>query len=255
MRRNPDRELAKRQIRRLKAKESSQRAPRSVSDFALLGRWIFGVGAVVLISLVLAAYFTPMLAITNLQVVGTNRVTTQEIEARLKPILGESLTQVSEQQVAGLLAEFELIDTVSLESRPPHTLLVRIQEREPLVMLRVSGEYQLFDAAGVKIAQATDQDALPRLIDVGNPKSSAKFEPAIAILLEMPQRLFQDLESLRFDGDSALIRIRGYDFDVIWGTKSEAALKTEVLLSILNSLEKRPDVVDVSSPLAPVVRY
>ena len=255
MRRNPNRELAKRQIRRLKAKESSQRGPRAVSDFALLGRWIFGVGAVVLVSLVIAAYFTPMLAISKLQVVGTNRVTVQEVEAKLKPILGESLTQVTEQQVASLLADFELIDTVSLESRPPHTLLVRIQEREPVVMVRLSGEYQLFDAAGVKIAEATEQDQLPRLIDAGNPKSSAKFEPAVAILLEMPQRLFQDLESLRFEGDSAVIRIREFDFDVIWGTKSDAALKTEVLLSILNSLEKQPELVDVSSPLAPVVRY
>lgn len=255
MARNPNRELAKRQIRRLKAKETRQRSPKEVSDFAVLGRWIFGIGAVVLISLVLAAYFTPMLAVSKLQVVGTNRVTVSEVEKQLKPILGESLTQITEEQVAELLSEFELIDTISLESRPPNTLLVRIQEREPVAAVRVAGEYQLFDAAGVKIAAATKEDRFPRLINIGNPKSSTKFEPAVSVLLEMPQSLYQDLESLELDGDSATIRIRGFDFDIVWGTKSDAALKTEVLRTILNSLEKQPDLVDVSSPLAPVVRY
>lgn len=255
MRRNPNRELAKRQVRRLKAKERRERGPRLASDFAIMGRWFVAIGVVVLGGLVAAAYLTPMLAITNVQIVGTNRVAEAEVKTRLKPVIGESLTQVTEEQVAGLLADLGLIDTVSLESRPPHTLLVRIQEREPIVAVKVGGDYFLYDAAGVKIEAAGNEIALPRLVGVGNPASSAKFEPAVEILLEMPQSLFRRVFSLEVDGESAVLRIRDFEFDVIWGTKSDAALKAEVLVSILDSLEGQPESIDVSSPMAPVVRY
>lgn len=255
MRKNANREVTKRQLRRLKAKESRIRAPREISDFALLGRWFFGVGALILTGLVLAAYFTPLMAIQKITITGAERVVVDEVQAKLKPLLGSNLTQVTEEEVAQLLKEFSLIDTIALESRPPSTLLVRIQERQPLAIVKVAGKQSLFDAAGIEIATAQDSDQYPRLIGIGNPKTSEKFDAAVSVLLAMPQTLFQRLDSVELDGSAAIIRVRDHDFDVLWGSATESALKTEVLDSILESLEDSPTLVDVSSPLAPVVKY
>ena len=255
MRKNASRELTKRQMRRLKSKGERQRDIRRVSDFALLGRWFVFGGGLILSLLVVAAYLTPMLSISKIEVVGVNRVDSAVVIERLSPVLGESLTTVSEAQVTALLEEFALIDTVALESRPPNTLLVRIQERQPIAIVRSSGKDYLYDAAGVRIAEAEDEESLPRLKGVGNPSGSKKFETSIQIILEMPSSLFEDLETLELEESSAVLRVRNHEFDVIWGDSSQGALKAEVLQSILESLDSDPKLVDVSSPLAPVVKY
>lgn len=255
MRKNANRELTKRQMRRLKSKGDRQRSVRGVSDFALLGRWFMLGGGLILSLLVAAAYLTPMLSISKIEVVGVNRVDAEEIIKRLNPVIGVSLTTVSEEQVTSMLEEFALIDTVALESRPPNTLLVRIQERQPIAIVRTSGKDFLYDAAGIQIAEATEKDSLPMLKGVGNPSGSKKFETCIKILLEMPSTLFEELQTVELSGSSAVLRVRNYDFDVFWGDSSQAALKAEVLNSILESLDSDPKLVDVSSPLAPVVKY
>lgn len=255
MRKNSSRELTKREMRRLRAKEKRHREPRGVSDFALLGRWFLFGGGLILSLLIAAAYLTPLLSISKIEVVGTERVNSADVIRKLQPVIGESLTTISEEQVTSLLEDFGLIDTIALESKPPHTLLVRIQERQPIAIVRTSGKDFLYDAAGVKVAEANGDESLPKIRGIGNPSGSEKFQASIKVILEMPNSLFENLESFEFSGSSAVLRVRNHDFDVIWGDSSEGALKAEVLESILNSLDSEPKLVDVSSPMAPVVRY
>ena len=255
MRRNPNRELAKRQLRRIRTKSNGVRNPNTVSDFVILSRWIVGLGLFALIGLVLASYFTPMLAIAKVEVQGANRIAVEELESKLQPLLGELLTQVSEEQVTSLLAEFKLIDTVGIESRPPNLLLVKIQERQPIVIVKISNKDFLFDAAGVQIAPAREDDDFPTLIGAGVPSSSASYRTAVEILLEMPHSLYSRLDRIEIEGPQATIRIGGFAFDVVWGSSADSALKAEVVESILDSLTEGVDFIDVSSPLAPVVKY
>lgn len=255
MRRNPNRNLAKRQLRRIRTKSNAADGPTPVSDFVVLFRWVMGAGLLALLGLVLAAYFTPMLAIERIEVQGANRIGVEELEKQLQPLVGELLTQVSEEQVASLLAEFKLIDTVGIESRPPNSLLVKIQERQPVVIVRVQNRDFLFDAAGVQIAEAESDEDFPTLIGAGVPSSSTSYRSAVDILLEMPNVLYNRVDRIEIDGAQARIRIDGYDFDVVWGSSKDSALKAEVLNSILESLTGAVEFIDVSSPLAPVVKY
>lgn len=255
MRRNPNRDLTKRQLRRVRSRELRLRGVRETSEFALLGRWVILIGTVVLATLTAAAYFTPMFAINQLEIIGTDRVSAEKVQAKLKPVVGRLLTQVTEPEVAKLLAEFDLIDTISLESRPPDTLVVRIQERQPIARVRVNGQEFLFDAAGVKIGEVQSSDDFPKLLGIGNPSSSDKYREAVETILQMPQSLYRQLESVEMDGSVALIRLEGVDLEIVWGDPTQAALKAEVLGSILDSLDDSVSFIDVSSPMAPVVKY
>ena len=66
----------------------------------------------------------------------------------LEELVGKPLTTVSQDNVADLLADFALIETFALQAEPPHTLTVKIRERQPIVILVRGGKNYLYDAAG-----------------------------------------------------------------------------------------------------------
>jgi cell division protein FtsQ len=216
------------------------------------------VSVFILVGLVLATMFTPMLAIQNIDVVGTHRVKSATVKNALKSLVGTPLTMVSDSQIQQRLASFPLIESFTTVSLPPHTLQIVILERQPIGIVNLGGTDYLYDPAGVQIEPTKATGSYPRVLVNGDPHDNANYRAAIDVLLAMPVDVFPRIASIQATSkDDVRIRLRGIaNQQILWGDSSDSILKSKVLAALMaNTKSKNSLTFDVSSPKTPTVRY
>jgi cell division protein FtsQ len=229
-------------------------ASRQRKIVALLISGSFGL----LILLILATMFTPLLAVEKLEVTGTKRINEKTVLKALEKQIGVPLPMVNTGSIAESLAPFSLVDSFSVVSLPPHTLRIAITERQPICIVTVAGVDYLYDPAGVRVGNVGQSDNYPRIAIVGDPKGSPEFSAAIDVLLALPADLLGRVATVDAKSkDDVSMRLRGNAGQrIVWGDGSQSVLKSKVLAALIKN-QKKTDYVtfDVSSPTAPVVRY
>lgn len=251
--RKPERELLAREKSRIKRERPVR---KKLGLFALWSRVFWIAAPLTLVLLVAATFFTPLLAIEKIQISGAERLKPGQVAAALSDLKGKPLTTVTDDQVAERLAGFPLIETFAVQAKPPGTLLVKIRERQPILVLVRGGKNYLYDAAGIQIEQTSGKVELPFLKLGGDPKNNPRFKVAVEILLSLPVETYQQVFSIEVSQQlTAQLVLKKSNITVIWGDTSQALFKDEVLRSLMKTGLKESVVVDVSSPNAPVVTY
>ncbi|WP_311416568.1 FtsQ-type POTRA domain-containing protein [Microbacterium sp. ISL-103] len=215
--------------------------------------WISAVGAMVLVigGSAIAAY-SPLFAVEKISVVGATTLDASAVEAALADQVGTPLALVDTSEVKAALLAFPLIETYSLEARPPHDLTVRIVERTPVGVIRSAAGYTLVDAAGVALATTKDQPAGQPLLDIEGGPDSAAFDSAGLVVRSVPTDLRASLTGVSATTADDVTLTLSSGLVVVWGSSEDWPLKAEVLS---RTLVKRPDAatIDVTSPRAVVV--
>jgi cell division protein FtsQ len=249
--------LLGREKKRLKHTTKKEKGlKRKPSGFAILGR-ILGIGGpIALVGLVLATLFTPLLAIEQIQVVGNERIKASKVMGSLEELVGQPLTVVTDAKVGELLAEYTLIETFTLQAEPPHTLTVKIRERQPVVILVRGGKNYLYDAAGIRISEAEKGDDYPYFRFAAEPTEDPKFATAVKVLLSLPLKTYEQIFSIQVSEQlTTTLIMKKTDTKVIWGGTDQALLKAEVLNTLIATGIDDGVTVDLSSPNAPVVTH
>lgn len=247
VRKNQARELAS-EIRRFTAASRRRKIIAGIS-FGSVG---------LLFALLLATWFTPILAIEKIVISGNDRIKTKALSSAVSSLVGTPLTLVDENQLAERLKAFELIESFSTISNPPHTLEIRIVERQPIAQVNVGGTYYLYDPAGVQIGVAKPSDKVPVVEIQDDPAQSTQYRQAIEVILALPIELNNQIASVKASSkDNVQLSLTGgISRTVIWGDHSDSVLKSKVLAALFNTTKKNRAVVfDVSSPNTPTVRY
>jgi len=208
--------------------------------------------------LVIATLVTPIMAVQSIQVEGIKLLKEDSVINALKNQIGKPLPLVNATNVAESLKPFSLIESFSLVSLPPHTLLVRVSERKPIGVVQVSGTNYLYDPAGVRISIATGKESLPKILIADAPEKSKEFQAAIEVLMALPANLLSRVSEINAKSkDDVALSLRGQSGQrIIWGDGSDSVLKSKVLEALIANQKSTDRVTyDVSSPNAPVVRY
>jgi len=208
--------------------------------------------------LVIATLVTPIMAVQSIQVEGIKLLKEDSVINALKNQIGKPLPLVNATNVAESLKPFSLIESFSLVSLPPHTLLVRVSERQPIGVVQVSGTNYLYDPAGVRISIATGKESLPKILIADAPEKSKEFQAAIEVLMALPANLLGRVSEINAKSkDDVALSLRGQSGQrIIWGDGSDSVLKSKVLEALIANQKSTDRVTyDVSSPNAPVVRY
>jgi cell division protein FtsQ len=213
-------------------------------------------GPLALIALVVATFVTPLLAIEEVSVSGTERISAAEVSKSLDALIGRPLTTISEPEVTELLAGFSLIETFALQAVPPHTLEVKIRERQPVVVIASAGKNYLYDPAGVRISLAKKEDQYPYLAIGVNKLDTPQFKTAIKVLLSLPLENYAQVFSIEVsDALITTLTLKKTNIKVVWGGLNDPLLKAEVLDSLIATKLKKGVQIDVTSPNSPVVTY
>jgi cell division protein FtsQ len=127
---------------------------------------------------------------------GRNRTLMRDIEQALDIQRGESIFKVDIDDVRARLEEIPSVRTAAVERALPHTLYVRVAEREPVALWQQEGKMALVDEKGKVMADIdiTPYQSLPLIIGEGAPRHVAE---VISILASEPELAHQFAAAIR----------------------------------------------------------
>jgi cell division protein FtsQ len=119
--------------KRRKRVEKAEVKRFTASSRRLRRNWLIGIGSILTLALVavLAAY-TPVLSVREIQVEGAFRVNSDAVVKDLSSQLGSPFPLVDDTAIKAALVQYPLIESYSVQARPPSTLIVRLVERTPV---------------------------------------------------------------------------------------------------------------------------
>ncbi|MEB4616580.1 FtsQ-type POTRA domain-containing protein [Leucobacter sp. M11] len=217
--------------------------------------WLIGLAAVAGLALFVGiGVLTPIMGVREIQVAGTERVDEAAIQEALAPQLGTPLALVEDGQVREALSGFTLIQEYAVERVPPHTLVVRVAERRPVLAVEADGGFALLDQAGIRIETG---EARPEGFPLATGKAAEVGHPAFvavaAALQQMPPDLLAGFNQVTAStGEDIRFTVNGGP-DVVWGGPDDSGVKSVILASMRTALANRAvTVIDVSSTESPV---
>ncbi len=219
--------------------------------------WLGVAAAVLVITLAtLGAAYSPLFAVERIHVVGTDQLDATAVEEALADQLGTPMPLVDESAVKAALVAFPLVESYTLEARPPHDLVVRIVERTPIGVIETRAGYTLVDAAGVALSTSPEPLEGAPMLDIGPGIDSAAFEAAGQVMRALPEDIRAQVTAVSATtADDVTLTLGGSNAEVVWGSADESAMKAVVLAK---AMAARPPAsvraYDVSSPAAIVIR-
>jgi cell division protein FtsQ len=216
---------------------------------------VVAAAAVALAAFVVVGAYSPLMALRTIDVVGTNRIPAEQVQAALSTQIGTPLPIVDGNQIKRELSTFTLIQSYSIESRPPNTLVVRIVEREPVGLLGIPTGFELVDAAGVPLQSGAERVPGYPVITAANGVGHPGFTAAAAVIRALPESIRTQLDSVTAaTTDDVTLTLNG-GARIVWGSAERSDYKAVVLASLMVSYP--PGSVgeyDVTSPDSAVLR-
>jgi len=247
---------AKRQLARAKAarRRYERKEVRRFTERSRRRRraWLIGGGSVVLVSVgVLAIAYSPLMALREVRVEGAATIPAADIQAAFAGDLGTPLPLITSAEVQAALGGFPLIETYSVETVPPDTLVVRVVERTPVGVLETPEGLELVDAAGVVIDRPSERPEGQPVISAG-PVTSEGFRAAAGVMRSLPAEVrSQVVQATAATADDVRF-VLGSGASVVWGSAEESTLKATVLAQLMRSVAPGTVAVfDVSAPMSP----
>ena len=219
--------------------------------------WI-GVAAalVLLVAGTFAAAYSPLLAVERITIVGADRLDVAAVQKALQGQIGRPMPLVDESAVKEALVAFPLIESYSLEARPPHELVLQLVERTPVGVVSSPAGYTVVDAAGVALSTTARKPSGEPLITVEGGTQTSAFRAVGLVMRSLPDSMRATVTGARATTpDDVTLILGGSGAQIVWGSADESAMKALVLETTMKQKPPRSGrVYDVSSPHAIVVR-
>jgi cell division protein FtsQ len=219
--------------------------------------WLSAAGVVVvLVAVLLVAVYSPLLALRTVTVDGTSRVDAATVVDAIDGQVGTPIALVDYDAITRELADFPLIRSYVTEIVPPHTLVVHVVERAPVVAVANGAKFDLLDPAGI-VVQSSDArpDGFP-LVDIGGQDvDSPSFAAVVEVLLSLPAPLLAQVDTISASTkDNVSFVLRGVGQTVVWGSSDDSAVKAATLAAMVGNQDES-DLLeyDVSAPGSVVV--
>mgnify|MGYP001039541013 CR=1 FL=1 len=219
--------------------------------------WLSVLGALaLLVAGSFGAAYSPLFAVRDIHIVGTSSLDAGEVAAALHGQLGTPLPLVDDAAVKAALVKFPLVETYTLQARPPHELIVRIVERTPVGVVKSAAGYTLVDAAGVALSTTSAAPKNEPVLTISGGVGSEAFRSAGQVVRSLPSGIRNQVTAVKAStADDVTLTLGKTGTTVVWGSADDSARKGLVLQRMMKS--KPPAKVhsyDVSSPDAVLVR-
>jgi cell division protein FtsQ len=200
--------------------------------------------------LVTGLVMSPLLTLTTIVVKGRDVVPEEVIAGAASDQIGQPLASVNFDSIRDRLNTVPRIQSFATEIQPPHTLVIRVVERQAVGAIFTDGAWDVVDVAGVVIDR---QEAKPdRIPEINVSTTSDRAFTAIAeTLATLPKSVRQRISVISAKTrDSVRFTLRGTGHQINWGSPDDSALKRAVMeraLDVANSRGGRYEI-DVSAP-------
>ncbi|MDM7891510.1 FtsQ-type POTRA domain-containing protein [Curtobacterium caseinilyticum] len=222
--------------------------------------WITA-GAVVVVfgASILVAVYSPLMALRTIEVRGADRVDETALRQALSDQVGTPLARLDFDEVKRDIAGFPLIESYVTEEVPPHTLVVTVTERTPVVAVQSGSSFDLVDPAGIVVQSSPKRpDGVP-VADVSRAKlGSPVFRTMTEVVLSLPSTVREQVTDVRASTADDVTLTLDDGSNVVWGSPDASAAKAALLAALVKDHASRdPDrkvEFDVSAPDNGIVR-
>lgn len=234
---------------------------------ARLRRTLTALGLLVLAAVGYAVERSPLVALSEIQVSGTERLAPDDVIAAADLPLGTSTLRLDLGAAEQRVRAIPVVGDVEASRLDPLTVRITVVEREPLLVASSGRDRVLVDDEGVVIAGGSEDGLVPVLLPRGTtlpaPGERVTAVPALAaahrIHRELPTELRQRIARIEAHGaDGIDLRLRmptGDPVLVHLGRAERIDEKARALLAVLADVgEVALSSIDVRAPATPVVR-
>jgi cell division protein FtsQ len=209
-----------------------------------IARWAVAV-LVALIALAALAWFTPLLSVRSVQIVGLTGAPEQQVREVLKIPDDRSMLRIDPDAVAQRVAALPKVRSVRVRRIFPNTVRVTVVERTAVLFFDSPQGSHLLDGDGVEFAIEPPPPELPKLTTDHPGDSDPVTRAAAAVLTATPPALRAQVgEVVARSVSNVVLNLRD-GRTVLWGGPGDSARKAAVIGPVLT----RPGTVfDVSSP-------
>jgi cell division protein FtsQ len=209
-----------------------------------------GATAVVLAGVVV--WTTPLLAVTEVRVTGTDLLSPAEVREAARVPVGTPMARIRVAEVAERIAVLAPVASVEVYRSWPRSLVVEVTERTAVAVVATGGGFGLLDADGVVFhTTPAHPRQLPR-VDLARPgPDDPATGAALVVLGALTPELRAQLEVLSVAGPTRIRLELRTGLTVVWGEASDNEQKARVATALL---DRGAAVIDVSSPEVVVLR-
>lgn len=212
------------------------------------------VGLLALALLVVAVWsvwFSSLLAVERVEVVGSEVLTEQEVREAASVPVGDPVARIDLDAVRARVEALAVVRSADVTRAWPDGVRIEVVERVAVAVVRIGSTLRGMDADGVVFRDYEDTPTdLPRVDALTGVTSEALREGA-AVVSALPEGLAADVDHVEV-GTVDQIRLLLRDGrEVVWGSASDAEQKARVLEVLL---EQDGRVLDVSVPATPTTR-
>ncbi|MFF4170316.1 cell division protein FtsQ/DivIB [Streptomyces sp. NPDC001744] len=208
-----------------------------------------------------ALYGSSWFRVERVETSGTRVLTPARVEAVAAVPAGAPLVSVDTDAIeARIRRGLPRIGAVEVERDWPHGIVLKVTERQPVLLIEKGGKFTEVDSSGLRFATvATAPRGVPRLVlDASASPSLRRFgadrllREAVRVRGELPEEIAGDTRVVRVTSyDSVTLELSG-GRTVFWGSGEHGPVKARVLAALLKAAPKAGRF-DVSAPTAPAV--
>lgn len=222
------------------------------------GAWV-ALGLAALGALVWGVFFSPVFALDADEVVISGEGTVIEpgdVAEVVRGVVDVPITRLDTVALRGRILDVPGVRDARLTRDWPRGLKVALVSREPVAAVPQGSGVVLLDDEGVQVGRAdAAPEGLPTMtFDIAD-EGRRTLESALILLNALPADLAAEVATISAESpDDVRMTLRG-GATVLWGGKSDAALKVRVV-EVLRTAKKTKGskVFDVSAPTAPITR-
>jgi cell division protein FtsQ len=229
--------------------QALRRRTRGRSFRLRLGLIVAGVVALVVAG-VWALFFSSWFAVTDVEVQGVSVLSTDDVLSAAAVRSGAPLIRLDGDVVSERVAALAPVDQVSVSRRWPHTVVISVVEREPVLAVPSDQGFALYDHEGVSYLEVIAvPDGVPTLT-TEDPDDLA-VQGVIETLGALPDALRTRLVTVRAETPDSIELDLTDGVVVVWGSADQSPRKAQVVVALM----KQPGrVYIVSAPDAPAIR-
>ena len=150
----------KKQIPKELTKEQEKRNKKKRK---IVGIIKYGVLAVLFITLIICAMFSPLFNIKTIEVEGNEIISVNEIISLSQIQIDENTFKLNKRKIIKQIKENAYIDEVVITRKLPSNIIIKIEERKPAYLLEYAGSYIYLDKQGYMLEINTEKLELPIL--------------------------------------------------------------------------------------------
>lgn len=195
-----------------------------------------------------AVYFSSLLEVEGVEVRGTSALETSDIIRTAEVPVGEPLATVDLEAIERKVRSLAAVRSVEVTRQWPHEVLIEIDERVPVAVVRTGALLRNLDADGVVFGDRKRAPSHLPMVESGSDTNGDALREAATVASALDPAFLATVDHLEVETVDQITLVLRDDRIVRWGNAQHSEQKAEVLSALLS----RPaEIYDVSVPGSP----